>query len=230
MASIITGSFEAQMRYWWREQGWGCNKSTRLLPGWLVLILTILAGFGKKTNRTFQFHMTFQFQTSTQMLVTFVGSLLCSERLSPKTITSTSLIWNLISHCPRNGLIFAVLRSHDPDTRLSQTSRDWRWPADKSSKRNEPYFEVFLTSLFYDWFFFSAKFRASRPLRLKIQRKLCHPKFARKVSGLPRNGPQGRTGTRNLAHKKKDYCNTQFLEIPGNNKNKRRKLRHIRCL
>ena len=27
---------------------------------------------------------------------------------------------------------------------------------------------------------------------LKIQRELCHPKYARKVSGLSRNGPQGR--------------------------------------
>ena len=38
----------------------------------------------------------------------------------------------------------------------------------------------------------NAKFRASRRLRFedtKIQRKLCHPKFARKVSGLSRNGP-----------------------------------------
>jgi len=25
---------------------------------------------------------------------------------------------------------------------------------------------------------------------LKIQREICHPKFARKVSGLSRNGPQ----------------------------------------
>ena len=27
---------------------------------------------------------------------------------------------------------------------------------------------------------------------LKIQRELCHPKYARKVSGLSRNRPQGR--------------------------------------
>ena len=42
----------------------------------------------------------------------------------------------------------------------------------------------------------TAKSRASRPLRypfvLKIQRELCHPKCARKVSGLSRNGPQPR--------------------------------------
>ena len=28
------------------------------------------------------------------------------------------------------------------------------------------------------------------PFVLKIQRELCHPKYARKVSGLSRNGPQ----------------------------------------
>lgn len=50
---------------------------------------------------------------------------------------------------PRNGSIFTVLRSHDPDTRLCQTSRDREWPANESSKRNEPYFEVFLTILFW---------------------------------------------------------------------------------
>ena len=36
----------------------------------LVLILNVLTGLGKKTDRTFQFHVTFQFQTSTQMLAT----------------------------------------------------------------------------------------------------------------------------------------------------------------
>ena len=36
----------------------------------------------------------------------------------------------------------------------------------------------------------TAKFRASRRLVLKIQRELCHPKCARKVSGLSRNRPQ----------------------------------------
>ena len=37
----------------------------------------------------------------------------------------------------------------------------------------------------------SAKFRASRHLVLKIRRELCHPKYARKVSGLSRNRPKG---------------------------------------
>ena len=35
-----------------------------------------------------------------------------------------------------------------------------------------------------------AKFRASRRFDLKIQRELCHPKYARKVSGLLRNRSQ----------------------------------------
>ena len=35
----------------------------------------------------------------------------------------------------------------------------------------------------------TAKFCASRHLRLKIQRELWHPKYARKVSGLSRNRP-----------------------------------------
>ena len=35
----------------------------------------------------------------------------------------------------------------------------------------------------------TAKFRASRRLRFEIQRELCHPKYARKVSGLLRNRP-----------------------------------------
>lgn len=59
-----------------------------------------------------------------------------------------SPVLNLISRFPRNGSIFTVLRSDDPDTRLCQTSRDREWPADESYKRNEPYFEVFLTILF----------------------------------------------------------------------------------
>ena len=35
----------------------------------------------------------------------------------------------------------------------------------------------------------TAKFRASRRLALKIQRELCYPKCARKVSALSKNGP-----------------------------------------
>ena len=35
----------------------------------------------------------------------------------------------------------------------------------------------------------TAKFRASRLLRFEDTRELCHPKYARKVSGLSRNRP-----------------------------------------